>query len=284
MTLGDIIDSALNRLTEFNTVSPDLWTRAEITDYVNEGQLDFVRQTECLWELYYNMKVVANQTDYALPADCMILKRVLFDNKTEINPSTWEELDIDDNIWENDSAVDTPDYFYLYDFTTLKLTPKPSTTGATPIVMTSSATNANYGKMITSTIGGVKQTFSSSASNPNYGKVVHIEDSTTGFHYITDNLGKIIKAEDSTGNITLFYIKYPDTLSDNADIPELASPWHRALIYYSLWRCLKKEGEGQELTRANKYIGRYVYLVNLVKKHNTMKITRGQHRIRARRR
>ena len=278
MTLGDILDQAINRLSEFSSSSPDLWTRAEITDYVNEGQVDFIRQTECLWKLYYQIPVVANQTDYTLPTDCMVLKRVLFDNKTEIIPFTWEEMDIDDNNWESDSAVDVPDYFYLYDFTTLKLTPKPSTTG-TLITMTSSATNNNYGKLITSTVDSVKQTFSS-----NYGKVIKITESSSGFHYMQDNdYGKIIYAMDSATNITLFYIKYPLVLTLDADEPELASPWHRALIYYALARCLKKEGEGQELSRANKYYGRYVYLVNLVKKHNTMKITRGQHRIRAKR-
>ena len=272
MTFGDILDQTFSRLTEFSATAPNLWSRGEVTDNVNEGQIDFIRKTECLWKLYHQIKIVANQTDYALPADCMLLKRVLFDNKTEINPLTWEELDIDDTNWEADSAVDVPDWFYLYDFTTLKLTPKPSTTGTALAIFT------DTGKIIQVDVDGVKQTFSS-----NYGKITGIAESSSGFHYINSDTGKIVQILDGLSNMTIFYIKYPDTLSDDGDIPEIASPWHRALIYYALWMCLKKEGEGQELTRANKYLGRYNYLVNLVKRHQTYRVTRGQYRIRAKR-
>ena len=129
MTLGDIIDDTLTVLKE-NTSTPVYWTRSEITDNVNEGQLDFNELTECLWANTSYTSIVSTRY-LKLPSDCLFVKRLLIDNFTETVQYNYGELDLDNYSWEEDNFITLPEHTYQYDLTTLWFTPAFDTAGKT---------------------------------------------------------------------------------------------------------------------------------------------------------
>lgn len=127
MILGDIIDDVLTTLKE-NTTTPVYFSRSEITDYINEGQLDFNELTECLWN-NASFTSSVNTRFLNLPSDCLFVKRVVIDNSTETVQYNYGELDLDSYSWEEDTFTTIPENTYQYDLTTLWFTPAFDTAG-----------------------------------------------------------------------------------------------------------------------------------------------------------
>jgi len=125
MTPTTIIDRVLTRLGE-STTSPNFWTRAELLNYLDEGQKEFVKETEILTQKAI-IEIVANQAQYALPTDMIRPVRVLYNDKTEIIPYSPLELDLNDTSWEADTG--TPEYFYHCDTRHIYITPVPTGVG-----------------------------------------------------------------------------------------------------------------------------------------------------------
>lgn len=107
MNLTDLIPKVRRVLRD---IRGKYWSDEEITEYLVDGQEDFVRYTHCL-RGEFPITSKENQTVYNLPDDCMEVIRLQNSEGTVLTPATSEELDRTKGPgWE--TATGTPSAFF----------------------------------------------------------------------------------------------------------------------------------------------------------------------------
>ena len=121
MTRQQLIDLATNSIKNYSSnIYPSL------VDWLDEGQIDIVRRTEC----YTGTKTIQSvdgTREYALGTDVMKILSITYDNK-EIQPSTFEQMQYY-NDYPAEGSEGTPTHYYIKMTTNplIGFTPVPST-------------------------------------------------------------------------------------------------------------------------------------------------------------
>lgn len=125
MTRQELIDLATNSIKNYSTnIYPSL------VDWLDEGQLDIVRRTEC-YTATKSLTSVDGTREYELGTDILRLLFVTYNN-LEVQPTTLEQMQYY-NDYPAESAEGTPEFYYVKMTTNplIGFTPIPSTSGHT---------------------------------------------------------------------------------------------------------------------------------------------------------
>jgi len=127
--LGTLISTLITRSrTRINETSTTFHTDANLIAYADEGQKYVVRETKSL-EGSSTTTVASGTQTYALPSDCIVIRRITFDG-IKLFPIDFIELD-EAGLDETDSTG-TPSNYYIWN-DTLCLYPIPGGSGTLKI-------------------------------------------------------------------------------------------------------------------------------------------------------
>ena len=252
MNLSSIISEVRQELQE---ATASEFTEAEITAYINDGNL-LVAQLMEWYEKFAFLIPVVGQQDYTLTSDIINRRRTTFDR--EFLPDTTQyELDRDEGNWRG-AGNSTPIRCFMKQWDTLSLYPKPVAAGVT---ITFDAELGVAAKMENPS-GTVDPdvTFDSE-----FGLVIALEDTAGGhvkfeadrgvdpFTTTSAELGIMIDYDTDEDNVAIYYSAIPDTLVASTDVPQIHQAAHPALIPYAVFRCFQREGAMQDLGLAELY-------------------------------
>jgi hypothetical protein len=107
---------------QYNSVSDDFFSDAELYKHVWAAQMDFARRAFAI-ERVYTSTTVADQREYELPTNSISIKRIEYDGK-KLMPISFRE---DDTLTLTNSTTDatgTPQYYAVWNHT-IYLRPVP---------------------------------------------------------------------------------------------------------------------------------------------------------------
>jgi len=240
---------------ELQETSASEWTAAEVTGYLNDGCRLIARLLEW-YQKTANLVPVVGQQDYTLPTDVLRLQRVSYDRQF-LPETTQYELDRDEGNWRAAGNND-PIRHFEKQWDTLSSYPKPKTAGNT----------VSFDSEL-----GVVTVVEDPSGTPDpdvtfdseLGTIIAVEDSEGGqirfeqdfaadpFSTGNPELGIVIDYDTDEGNFGLFYSALPDQLSASTDSPQLPTFVHPALVPYTVFRCLSREGPHQDIQLALEY-------------------------------
>lgn len=244
----------LNTSTDVNSLS---WSVSEINGYINEAVL-YTQQVTNWFEDFDTIVCTAGTATYTAPPTVHQFIRLTWDRV--FLPQTNEyELDRDDPSWRA-APNNNPFRFYFPQFgqqATLVPYPTPSQNGTTYTF------NQETGLVTALTLDdGTAITF-----NQETGIVIQVTDSTeTLLCFRPDRLynpfpgpevGEIAMYTSDKLNIGMAFVRLPDTLVLDTDIPQLPVQCHLGLVFYTLMKCFAREGEFQDLNIAQGWFMAY---------------------------
>ena len=209
MRLNKILSMARITLADPNQ---ERWDDATLIAILNEGLLDFCRQTEMLHERIL-VPVTEGDPYFDLPEDCWTLTRVLYDN-CPLPFVTHRELDGSRRCWETDRGEPEAIIYDRRNMVRGKLYPIPEfgdVEGSTEAV----SLLGLFGSIVTSSTGVIAPPFGVTNSGLGVATAV-IGDATTP----------------GTGELLCYYLNRPNELVDGTseiDTPEI---YDSALKFY----------------------------------------------------
>lgn len=239
---------------ELQDSANEIWSDAELNAYANDGVLLLQQLTE-FYEDTANVVPVAGTTNYSLPTNNLVLRRVTWDEKF-LPQTNFFELDKANPQWRLANNND-PIRFYIPQWDTLASYPTPNRAG------TSYSFDSELGTIIRIEDGGVTDpdvTFDSEL-----GIVIAVEDSLGGqirftsdtvtdpFTLTSAELGVVIGISVDELNFALYFSALPDSMGSNTDVPQNHQCTHPALVSYICYRCFQREGPHQDFELAKLY-------------------------------
>lgn len=264
MSLGTIRSQVetylLNTSTDANSLS---WTVAEINGYINEGVL-YTQMVTNWFEEFDNVVCTASVSTYTANARVHQFSRLTWD--ATFLPQTNEyELDRDDPSWRA-ASPNNPFRFYFPQFgqqATIAPYPTPSQDGVSysfsqELGVTCSMTLAD-GVTLDPNISFSQETGVIICDQDPNRSVMFFENDVGNdpFDTTSQDLGTMIAYSTDELNIGIAYVRNPDVLVNDTDIPQLPAQTHFALVPYAVMKCFTREGEFQDLDLAKQWFLAY---------------------------
>lgn len=257
MTFSDMQAQARSLLIE---ATARFFTDVEVKRFINLGYKNFLSRTG--WaERCSAQPAVANQYEYALPADTIKIRDVRWADIKRLAPKSREEFSA---IVGRDitSTTTEPDYYTAYPWDRrIRIYPIPSTA--------SDATAINDGAGITSSATTI--TVDSTADFPSNGiilieseQILYYAKTATTFAQCVRGHGRTTAATHADdvavkfGDIQIYNTYVPAELSGSSDEPEINEEYHEALVLYAVQLGLMKR---EKYAEANKIMERYLEMV-----------------------
>ncbi len=115
---------------QYNSVSDDFFSDAELYRYVWQAQTEFARYAFNI-ERVYTASTVASQQEYSFPTNCIAIKRITYAGQ-KLMPITFREDDVLTIANSTTTATGTPLYYAVWN-ETFYLRPVPSAVGTLKI-------------------------------------------------------------------------------------------------------------------------------------------------------
>lgn len=217
------------------------YPKQDIIDKLNEAQVKFVRETECL-KTFCIVEGVASQTMYKLPSRCLEIKEIKYYTGT----SAYDRLEaLPDMVnlsrvsesWRTDSAS-TPEYYFpsyvLGNVNMFGVYPKPSSNGTdfgavdtTYKLCCVSSTDAFNTAYAVPGVGAKSLTGA-------YG--FRIDNDGTETFVFSYESGYILDFSPKAYNMLVDFVMRPLSLSSDTQYPEINPDYHEALENYAIWK------------------------------------------------
>lgn len=241
-----------NTSTDLNSLS---WPASELNYYINEAA--FYTQQVTLWfEQFSNLVCTASVSTYTSPNTVYQFQRFTWDRS--FLPQTNEyELDRDDPSWRA-APNNNPFRFYFPTFgqqAVVSPYPTPSQNG----VAYSASQETGVMTQIKDDAGALDGATTFSAE---LGVVIQITDTNRAIGvfypdannpFVSGDLGELIAYSSDELNIGMSFVRIPDTMVADTDVPQLPVQCHYALVFYTLMKCFMREGEFQDIDLAKEW-------------------------------
>lgn len=253
----------LNTSTDTNSLS---WPVSEINGYINEGVL-YTQQVTNWFEEFDNIVCTASVSTYTASPRIHQFSRLTWD--ASFLPQTNEyELDRDDPSWRA-APVNNPFRFYFPQFgqqATIAPYPTPSQNGV------SYTFSQELGAVCNMTLVDGVTIDPNISFSQEIGIVIEDQDPNRSVLFFqpdigndpfatvdnpTGDLGELIAYSTDELNIGLGYVRLPDTMVNDTDIPQLPAQTHYALAFYATMKCFTREGEFQDVALAQQWFLAY---------------------------
>lgn len=261
MNLGTLRSRTQTYLLNTSTDSASLsWSATEINGYLNEG-LFYTQQMTMWYEDWDNIAVTASVSTYTGPTHAYQYSRLTWDRN--FLPQTNEyELDRDDPSWRL-AQPNNPWRFYYPQMSQNYIIapyPTPLTTGPTYVA------NQDLGCVIqmydtalndgTFSFVGELGIVIEGPLGPNEPLLAYRCDRVNN-PFGNAELGEVQRYTTDELNIGTAFLRIPDLLVSDTDIPQLPTQTHLALVFYALMKCFNREGEFQDMQLAQSWFGAY---------------------------
>lgn len=243
MNWGTIRDLARVYLQD---TSSRIWSDNELLTYANDVLSDLTKGSEA------NLKraplpLTSGTRLYTLPDDLFELRGVRIGNKKIFGTHPLELEEYDSQYL---TATGTPQWYYQEDSKSIAFYPIPSWTSSYTSV---TFTETIYGEMARYTDGSTDATFDSE-----FGVVTDVLDTSLANDYLLDSIYGVVTAFDTTELVCeISYIYLPSSILSDADVPDLPTYMHYAVMYGVLWYAFDREGQGQNEALSLFFKGRY---------------------------
>jgi len=232
--------------------SAELWSDAELTDYLNDGQ-SVINQVAEWREDLVNLPVssAGNNPTEEPSTEVRRVRRVTYDG-VFLPFIPQRELDRYKADWRDDSNDKPIRWYYLNDMpvaANLRLYPGVATANVTEDY----SFNQETGEAMRVVEDLVAWTFSQET-----GIVVRVVDTTDEQFYFDKQVGLTADLNVDDKAIGLWFLQEPDELINNADSPQLPSWCHQSLVCFALYRAYDKEGAFRDEQLASAYLQEFM--------------------------
>jgi 6-phosphogluconolactonase (cycloisomerase 2 family) len=234
------------------------WSDEEILRSINEGYLDFVRRTECLWK-FDVIPIVADQTEYDLPSDCIRLLWIGDDTKNLVGQSLAYMDQLDDS-WIGRSGDAAYFVSELNGIKTINLYQTPETAGGASFTADTnhSEADADHGLLVGAADAGTALTFTADSNHSEADADHGIILAGTGESILFSGektTGIISKMDQHDANFFILYAYEPPEFNNlqEAQTPLFLKAYHVAIVHFSLSELYLKEGDTQNIPLADFY-------------------------------
>lgn len=248
------------------------WTPTEIDGYINEATL-YTQQVTMWFQEFSNIVCTASVSTYTAPNTAYQFLRQTWDR--DFLPQTNEyELDKNDPSWRL-APPNNPFRFYFPTFgqqPTVRPYPTPSQNGYQYAPFSSEKGVVAKFLNADGLTADTSYTF-----NQEFGIVIGVADTNgamilfqpdvvtdpfiagkSGYTYSANpDLGELQMYSTDELNIGTAYVRIPDTLVSDLDVPQLPAQVHYGLVMYALMKCFAREGEFQDLQLASNWFQAY---------------------------
>ena len=258
----------MNTSPDVNSLS---WSVAELNGYINEAVL-YTQQVTQWFEEFANVVCTASQSTYTGPNTVYQYGRITWDR--DFLPQTNEyELDRDDPSWRLAKPNISPYRFYFpqmgqqYQIVPY---PTPSQDGYQYAPFSQELGVVAEFKNADGTTPDTSYTF-----NQETGIVIGVADTNGAIimfrpdvvadpfipskvtYAANPDLGELQMYSTDELNIGTSFVRIPDTMVNDADVPQLPAQCHFALVCYAVMKCFVREGEFQDLQLAAQWFQAY---------------------------
>lgn len=262
MSISSILSLVRDRLAD---PQEQRWSNDRLLRLLDSAQKDFARQTEC-FKGTAEIPVEVNKAVYQLPADCWKIMRAHYADKG-IPLYSYEYMDTIDSSW------------YVR-------------TGAEIKNVVFDKRNENevrFYPIIDEPILANVYTFENEGAGSNLGVVTAIDDFTFNSPYgVVTNMfsvdiqqeilnspyGVVTDIAEVDGNVTIFYIRDPATISSTTDKLEIGLRWENALEHYVVGNCFLDDLDTQYQARGATALQLYDRELQIAKRAFSRDITR----------
>jgi hypothetical protein len=254
VTLSDIRTEVREELVED---SAEVWTDAELNDYINDGFS--LIQKAALWKEDLDNLAVAAASDNPSgdPNNVLEITRATWDN-VFLPQSNEMELDGFSDEWRQHEDYTPLRWYFLNNQPTsdnIRTYPGVSTDFATDDFTFSQETG-----LVVRINDGADWTF-----DVEDGEFVDGTDSTLpDTFYFKTEVGIVIDIADSENAVGLWYATELDELVGDTDTPDYPTWTHFIPVYYALFRCYEKEGPFRDPQLAAAYLREFMVWVSKV--------------------
>ena len=128
--MATLVSTLITRArTRINETSTTFHTEANLIAYADEGQKYVVRETKSLEDIDTSTTIVSGTQNYALPTDCIAIRRITFDG---IKLFPIDFMDLDEAGLDETDSTGTPSNYYIWN-DTIYLYPIPGSSGTLKI-------------------------------------------------------------------------------------------------------------------------------------------------------
>jgi len=253
LTLAQIRNEVRGYLMNVDSLQAG-WSDTELNTYINEGVFYIQQIAEYFWD-FGVAETILNQRDYAAPDNQYQFIRLTFSQ--EFLPQTTEyELDRDTNSSWRGNPTGTPARFYMSQHNQVSLYPVPNANGP------SYSASPETGEALYFTLAdGVTRdsTFFTPFSQEtgcicqlgnNAGQSIIKFKADALNRFNSPDYGIVVGYQNDLNNLGFMYLAMPDTMTDDAHIPQIQETGQPAIVYYTLMRCFARDGEFQDLELA----------------------------------
>jgi len=256
MTFGEVIRRVILKLQENDP--PEYWSLEEIKDAINRGYREFVRLSKLL-KVRRPVKLFGSGY-FSIPSDAIEILAVYYKGKP-LTPISERQLDrtynardyVEDSwggavsfagFWADSSGE--PEFYTIVDGL-IRIVPFP--TDVSDSILYSSADG--FGVLLSDGFGLVLP-----ASTDEDMRLESEGEFWGGVSF----LGSL------TESVFVEYVKLPNRLINDEDVPDIPLAYHDALEYYALYELFSREGTTQDIRKASFYLQLFNSLVEQAKK------------------
>lgn len=242
MNWSEIKDLVRLRLRDPNGV---IWSDATLLSYANRTIEEVTRNSEGHIK-HVILPLVSGTRSYALPSDFYELRDVNINGKKIFGKQAYELEDLDQTYL---TATGIPEYYYQEDSKTLSFYKIPSWTS------TYTAFDSEFGEIVDWAEGADHFTASSE-----FGLVLDIASDASTTYFYDGMSGEVIAVDGGALVCTVTYVYQPLYLANAADEPDLPDPYQYILVYGTLDKAFRRDGQGKNERLAVRYAGRRIEL------------------------
>jgi hypothetical protein len=225
------------RLRDPNAV---IWPSSSLLSYANRTIEEVTRNSEGHIK-HIVFPLTSGTRSYSLPTDCYELRDVTINDRKIFGKQAYELEDLDETYL---TATGTPEYYYQEDSKTLCFYKVPSWTSSY------TAFDSELGELTSWAEGS---TYTSVT-----GELGIVTDIVTDSDpYIMANLSGAVIAVDSGFLVCgISYVYQPAYLVNDSDEPDLPYAYQAILVYGTLEKAFRRDGQGKNETLAKRYASR----------------------------
>lgn len=241
MSIPSILSLVRDRLADPNK---QRWSDDRLLRLLDSAQKDFARQTECFKGVAY-IPLAVDKAVYTLPADCWKITRAHYANQN-IPLYSYEHMDSLDSSWyvRRGSAISCV-VFDKRNETEVRFYPIMDESILANVYTLENEGNVDYAG---GNLGVVTAIDDFTFTSP-YGVVTDLFSVDIEQNVFSSVYGVVTDIAEADGNITIFYIRDPATITSIDDKLEIGLRWETALENYVVGNCFLDDLDTQYQAR-----------------------------------
>ncbi len=243
-SVSDLITVIARHLQEDTGFSTGLWNTTEIIGYISNADREFITLTGIVKQVN-NVRATSGTATYNEPTDCIDVDRLAWSAK-KMYPQTKFELDNQDQNWK--AANGAPRRYHRDQLPPkqFEVWPNPTTDGLGYTVTGSYGTLRHVSGALTYNTTGTYGVLRQVRGSRNYyiGNIPYAGS-------VQGPYGTLRQVVSGATNFIAIYNELPPELTEITDLITTPDSLARYVMYRTLSQAWAKEGDGQDMDRAN---------------------------------